>query len=119
MIIIILIYKLFQTNYGSTLSSFISQLAKKQVLNKFLLNVTSTVLHFLTITRLLSSLKFISVRLFPTKSNELPPDEKCTWWIPSAVKVLALLSMVKSIVINYFKAMSISLNTCKYFTVIF
>ena len=38
-------------------------------------------------------LKFISVRLFPSKTNELPPDEKCTWWIPAAVKVLALLSM--------------------------
>ncbi|KAL9983333.1 hypothetical protein ACROYT_G005487 [Oculina patagonica] len=42
-----------------------------------------------TITRIQ---QFISVRLFPTKSNELPPDEKCTWWIPSAVKVLALLN---------------------------
>lgn len=36
--------------------------------------------------------QFISVRLIPTKTNELPPDEKCTWWIPSAVKVLALLN---------------------------
>lgn len=36
--------------------------------------------------------QFISVRLFPSKTNELPPDEKCTWWIPSAVKVLALLN---------------------------
>ncbi|XP_068745773.1 probable E3 ubiquitin-protein ligase HECTD2 [Montipora capricornis] len=36
--------------------------------------------------------QFISVRLFPSKGNELPPDEKCTWWIPSAVKVLALLN---------------------------
>ncbi|XP_032229698.2 probable E3 ubiquitin-protein ligase HECTD2 isoform X2 [Nematostella vectensis] len=36
--------------------------------------------------------QFISTRMFPTNSMELPPEEKCTWWIPSAVKVLALLN---------------------------
>lgn len=42
-------------------------------------------------------LKFISVRLFPANINDLPSEEKCTWWIPSAVKVLALLSMLSNI----------------------
>lgn len=36
--------------------------------------------------------QFISVRLFPANINDLPSEEKCTWWIPSAVKVLALLN---------------------------
>ncbi|XP_031557085.1 probable E3 ubiquitin-protein ligase HECTD2 [Actinia tenebrosa] len=36
--------------------------------------------------------QFMSLRLFPTKSTDLPPEEKCTWWVPSAVKVLALLN---------------------------
>ena len=35
---------------------------------------------------------FISVRLFPPKPQDLPPMPKCTWWVPSATKVLALLS---------------------------
>ncbi|KAK3096247.1 hypothetical protein FSP39_024931 [Pinctada imbricata] len=35
---------------------------------------------------------FISIRLFPPKPQDLPPIAKCTWWIPSATKVLALLS---------------------------
>ncbi|XP_002738170.1 putative E3 ubiquitin-protein ligase HECTD2 [Saccoglossus kowalevskii] len=35
-------------------------------------------------------LQFISVRLFPPHPAELPPMNKCTWWIPSATKVLAL-----------------------------
>ena len=42
-------------------------------------------------------LKFISVRLFPANINDLPSEEKCTWWIPSAVKVLALLSMLLNV----------------------
>ncbi|MGH0117321.1 UNVERIFIED_CONTAM: hypothetical protein FKN15_013844 [Acipenser sinensis] len=37
-------------------------------------------------------LQFISLRLFPAKSEELPPMGKCTWWNPSATKVLALLT---------------------------
>jgi len=36
--------------------------------------------------------KFITFRLFPDKPEELPPIGKCLWWIPSATKVLALLS---------------------------
>ncbi|ELU04155.1 hypothetical protein CAPTEDRAFT_93626 [Capitella teleta] len=35
---------------------------------------------------------FISCRLFPPKPQDLPPMNKCTWWIPSATKVLALLN---------------------------
>lgn len=37
-------------------------------------------------------LQFISLRLFPAKPEELPLLEKCTWWIPSASKVLSLFS---------------------------
>ena len=35
---------------------------------------------------------FISVRLFPPHPGDLPPPPKCAWWIPSAIKVLAVLS---------------------------
>lgn len=35
---------------------------------------------------------FITTRLFPAKPEELPPMSKCSWWIPSATKVLSLLS---------------------------
>ncbi|CDQ61417.1 unnamed protein product [Oncorhynchus mykiss] len=35
---------------------------------------------------------FISTRLFPVKAEELPPMAKCSWWIPSATKVLSLLN---------------------------
>ena len=42
---------------------------------------------------------FISCRLFPPKPQDLPPMAKCTWWIPSATKVLALLS--ESLVTSY------------------
>ncbi|CAH1783947.1 unnamed protein product [Owenia fusiformis] len=35
---------------------------------------------------------FISCRLFPPKPQDLPPMAKCSWWIPSATKVLALLN---------------------------
>ncbi|XP_043845992.1 probable E3 ubiquitin-protein ligase HECTD2 isoform X1 [Dromiciops gliroides] len=37
-------------------------------------------------------LQFISLRLFPAKPEEFPPMTKCSWWIPSAAKVLALLN---------------------------
>ncbi|XP_068254220.1 probable E3 ubiquitin-protein ligase HECTD2 isoform X3 [Nyctibius grandis] len=37
-------------------------------------------------------LQFISLRLFPAKPEEFPPMVKCSWWIPSATKVLALFS---------------------------
>lgn len=35
---------------------------------------------------------FISTRLFPTRPAELPPISKSSWWIPSAIKTLALLN---------------------------
>ena len=35
---------------------------------------------------------FIAIRLFPPKPQDLPAMSKCTWWIPSATKVMALLS---------------------------
>jgi len=34
---------------------------------------------------------FVSYVLFPTK-NDVPDGEKSAWWIPNAVKVLALTS---------------------------
>lgn len=34
----------------------------------------------------------IACRLFPPKQQDLPALAKCTWWIPSATKVLALIS---------------------------
>ncbi|XP_072095846.1 probable E3 ubiquitin-protein ligase HECTD2 [Mobula birostris] len=42
-------------------------------------------------------LQFISLRLFPAKPEDLPPLAKCTWWIPSATKVLALLNAANSL----------------------
>ncbi|OXB60521.1 hypothetical protein ASZ78_002152 [Callipepla squamata] len=43
-------------------------------------------------------LQFISLRLFPAKPEEFPPMEKCTWWIPSAAKVLALFNAANSLI---------------------
>ena len=43
---------------------------------------------------------FISRRLFPPKPEELPSIQKCTWWIPSATKVLALLSQLLSLFVS-------------------
>ncbi|KAL4640071.1 putative E3 ubiquitin-protein ligase HECTD2 isoform X1 [Arapaima gigas] len=37
-------------------------------------------------------LNFISTRLLPARPEELPPMTKCSWWIPSATKVLAVLN---------------------------
>ncbi|XP_067908690.1 probable E3 ubiquitin-protein ligase HECTD2 isoform X4 [Heterodontus francisci] len=42
-------------------------------------------------------LQFVSLRLFPAKPDELPPMAKCTWWIPSATRVLALLNAANSL----------------------
>ncbi|ELK00919.1 Putative E3 ubiquitin-protein ligase HECTD2 [Pteropus alecto] len=42
-------------------------------------------------------LQFISLRLFPAKPEEFPPITKCSWWIPSASKVLALLNTANSL----------------------
>ncbi|XP_068817606.1 probable E3 ubiquitin-protein ligase HECTD2 [Capricornis sumatraensis] len=43
-------------------------------------------------------LQFISLRLFPAKPEEFPPISKCSWWIPSASKVLALLNTANNLV---------------------
>ncbi|KAG8523605.1 putative E3 ubiquitin-protein ligase HECTD2 [Galemys pyrenaicus] len=43
-------------------------------------------------------LQFISLRLFPAKPEEFPPITKCSWWIPSASKVLALLNTANNLV---------------------
>ncbi|XP_013421867.1 probable E3 ubiquitin-protein ligase HECTD2 [Lingula anatina] len=40
---------------------------------------------------------FVSCRLFPPKPQDLPPMSKCTWWIPSATKVLALLNAANNV----------------------
>nr|XP_006117511.1 probable E3 ubiquitin-protein ligase HECTD2 isoform X2 [Pelodiscus sinensis] len=42
-------------------------------------------------------LQFISLRLFPAKPEEFPPMIKCTWWIPSATKVLALFNAANTL----------------------
>uniref|UniRef100_A0A2K5QJ71 Probable E3 ubiquitin-protein ligase HECTD2 n=1 Tax=Cebus imitator TaxID=2715852 RepID=A0A2K5QJ71_CEBIM len=44
-------------------------------------------------------LQFISLRLFPAKPEEFPPITKCSWWIPSAAKVLALLNTANNLVL--------------------
>jgi E3 ubiquitin-protein ligase HECTD2 len=41
--------------------------------------------------------QFISVRLFPPNPNELPAPVKCSWWIPSAIKILALLNAANNL----------------------
>lgn len=52
-------------------------------------------------------LQFISLRLFPAKPEEFPPLTKCSWWIPSASKVLALLSRFCSSIIFTFLLLNI------------
>ncbi|XP_030060680.1 putative E3 ubiquitin-protein ligase HECTD2 [Microcaecilia unicolor] len=42
-------------------------------------------------------LQFISICLFPSKPEEFPPMSKCTWWITSAIKVLALLNAANNL----------------------
>ncbi|XP_035825923.1 probable E3 ubiquitin-protein ligase HECTD2 isoform X2 [Aplysia californica] len=42
---------------------------------------------------------FISVRLFPSKPEDLPPLSKCSWWIPSATKVLALFNAANNLML--------------------
>ncbi|XP_046885938.1 probable E3 ubiquitin-protein ligase HECTD2 [Hypomesus transpacificus] len=42
-------------------------------------------------------LQFISTRLFPAEPDDLPPLAKCSWWIPSATKVLALFNAANSV----------------------
>ncbi|XP_071792610.1 probable E3 ubiquitin-protein ligase HECTD2 [Asterias amurensis] len=43
-------------------------------------------------------LQFVSIRLFPPEPADLPPIGKCSWWIPSVAKVLALLNAANSLV---------------------
>ena len=63
-----------------------------------LFRVVATAFHLFRLTtprfrQLLERLhQFVSLRLFPGQSDELPPMCNCGWWIPSAVKVLSLLS---------------------------
>ncbi|KAK6185095.1 hypothetical protein SNE40_007408 [Patella caerulea] len=40
---------------------------------------------------------FISVRLFPPRPQDLPQLPKCSWWIPSATKVMALLNAANTV----------------------
>lgn len=40
---------------------------------------------------------FLSVRLFPPEPSEIPPLAKCSWWIPSVAKVLALFNAANSL----------------------
>ncbi|KAK7482010.1 hypothetical protein BaRGS_00026702 [Batillaria attramentaria] len=40
---------------------------------------------------------FIACRLFPPKPEDLPPLAKCSWWIPSATKVMALLNAANNL----------------------
>ncbi|XP_060602267.1 probable E3 ubiquitin-protein ligase HECTD2 isoform X2 [Ruditapes philippinarum] len=40
---------------------------------------------------------FISIRLFPPKPQDLPPMVKCSWWIPSSTKVMALLNAANNL----------------------
>ncbi|XP_041922095.1 probable E3 ubiquitin-protein ligase HECTD2 isoform X1 [Alosa sapidissima] len=42
-------------------------------------------------------LQFISSRLFSATPDDLPPISKCSWWIPSATRVLALLNAANSL----------------------
>lgn len=42
-------------------------------------------------------LQFISTRLFPAEPDDLPPLAKCSWWVPSATKVLALFNAANSV----------------------
>ncbi|XP_076467951.1 putative E3 ubiquitin-protein ligase HECTD2 [Babylonia areolata] len=40
---------------------------------------------------------FIACRLFPPKPEDLPPNAKCSWWIPCATKVMALLNAANNL----------------------
>ncbi|KAL5021403.1 hypothetical protein ScPMuIL_000558 [Solemya velum] len=40
---------------------------------------------------------FVSLRLFPPKAQDLPPLSRCTWWIPSATKVMALMNAANKV----------------------
>ncbi|XP_072041888.1 LOW QUALITY PROTEIN: probable E3 ubiquitin-protein ligase HECTD2 [Amphiura filiformis] len=42
-------------------------------------------------------IQFISVRLFPPDPAELPAIGKCSWWVPSATKVIALLNAANTL----------------------
>lgn len=51
--------------------------------------------RFLTLVERLNS--FVSIRLFPPKPQDLPPMSKCSWWIPSCTKVMALLNAANNL----------------------
>ncbi|XP_052102432.1 probable E3 ubiquitin-protein ligase HECTD2 isoform X1 [Mytilus californianus] len=40
---------------------------------------------------------FISIRLFPPRPQDLPPMQKCSWWVPSATKVMALINAANNL----------------------
>ncbi|XP_076805174.1 putative E3 ubiquitin-protein ligase HECTD2 [Clavelina lepadiformis] len=42
--------------------------------------------------------QFVTLRLFPGQSDELPPMTSCGWWIPSAMKVFFLLNKANNLV---------------------
>ncbi|XP_052773561.1 probable E3 ubiquitin-protein ligase HECTD2 isoform X2 [Mya arenaria] len=44
---------------------------------------------------------FISIRLFPPKPQDLPSMAKCTWWIPSCTKVMALLNAANNLCVPH------------------
>lgn len=57
---------------------------------------------------------FISIRLFPPKPQDLPPMQKCSWWIPSSTKVMALLNAANSLcqppMVSYMEFYNMSLD---------
>lgn len=59
-------------------------------------------------------LQFISIRQFPAGERGLPAPTRSRWWIPTAVRVLALLSKCFSIVTNQIFYGSITLQGCHF-----
>ncbi|CAE1250212.1 HECTD2 [Acanthosepion pharaonis] len=41
---------------------------------------------------------FITWKMFPNRPQDLPHPSKCTWWVPSAVKVMALFNAANNLV---------------------
>lgn len=61
--------------------------------------------RFRTIVRNL--LQFISIRQFPAGERGLPAPTRSRWWIPTAVRILALLSMFVCVSRNFIHAVCI------------
>lgn len=40
---------------------------------------------------------FITWKMFPNRPQDLPHPSKCTWWVPSAVKVIALFNAANNL----------------------